>query len=260
MSVEEWNRKAWNLEVERGNRWTVPVDTAAVAAAREGQWSVVLTPSKPVPANWFPDLRGCRVLGLAASGGQQAPILAAAGALVTVLDNSDKQLQQDRMVAERDGLKIDLKLGDMRDLGRFDDESFDLVFHPASNTYIPDVNPVWREAFRVLKPGGTLLSGFCNPLLWIFDDAKAEKEGQLEVRHPIPYSDLKHLTEAEIADLKERGLPLCFGHTLEDLIGGQLEAGFTIHGFYEDRSHEHPIDKFLDTMIATRAQKPNPEH
>ena len=92
---------------------------------------------------------------LASGGGQQGPILAAAGADVTVFDNSPRQLEQDRYVADRDGLHLQTVEGDMRDLSCFPDESFDLIVHPVSNVFVPDVKPVWREAYRVLKPGAT---------------------------------------------------------------------------------------------------------
>ncbi len=41
--------------------------------------------------------------------------------------------------------------------------SFDFIFHPFSNGYVDNVLPVWREAYRVLKPGGTMIAGFINP-------------------------------------------------------------------------------------------------
>jgi len=168
--VRRYNRGAWDAEVERGNPWTVPVSPEIIRRAREGDWEVVLTPLKAVPRDWFPPLAGLSVLGLAASGGQQAPILAAAGARDTVLDNSPAQLAQDRAVAERDGLDLTLVEGDMANLGAFASESFDLVFHPCSNCFVPDIVPVWREAFRVLRPGGVLLAGFVNPVAFLFDD------------------------------------------------------------------------------------------
>jgi len=87
-AVRSHNRKAWNAEVERGNRWTVPVDHQAIEAARGGRLEVLLTDSRVVPAAWFPDLDGADALCLASGGGQQGPLLAAAGANVTVLDNS----------------------------------------------------------------------------------------------------------------------------------------------------------------------------
>lgn len=90
ISIREYNRVAWNNQVDRGTRWTTPVSSEIIDAARLGHWEVLLTESKPVPREWFPDLKKLDVLCLASSGGQQAPILAAAGANVTVLDNSPK--------------------------------------------------------------------------------------------------------------------------------------------------------------------------
>jgi SAM-dependent methyltransferase len=129
------------------------------------------------------------VLCLASGGGQQGPILAAAGARVTVFDNSPQQLAQDRHVARRDRADLATVEGDMRDLSAFADASFDLIVHPTSNLFVPDVRPVWRECFRVLRPGGVLLAGFCNPILYLFDQELAD-DGVLQVRHALPYSDL----------------------------------------------------------------------
>src|SRR5262249_61569760 len=89
------------------------------------------------------------------------------GAKVTVFDNSPRQLAQDRLVAEREGLSIETVQGDMRDLHVFGDESFQLVVHPCSNCFVPEVRPVWREVFRILAPSGTLLAGFINPAAFI---------------------------------------------------------------------------------------------
>jgi ubiquinone/menaquinone biosynthesis C-methylase UbiE len=73
-------------------------------------------------------MQGLNLLALASGGGQQAPIFAAAGANITLPDNSPRQLGRDRPVAEREGLQIKLVEGDMRDLSMFADESFDLVY------------------------------------------------------------------------------------------------------------------------------------
>ncbi|HEX5732640.1 MAG TPA: class I SAM-dependent methyltransferase [Blastocatellia bacterium] len=255
MDVRDYNRRAWDKEVERSNEWTLPVDPQVIEAARRGRWSVLLTETKPVPSSWFPDLKDLRVLCLASGGGQQGPVLAAAGASVTVFDNSTKQLEQDRLVAERDSLRLETVEGDMADLSVFPDESFDLVFHPCSNLFIPDVQPVWREAFRVLRRGGALLAGFLNPAIYIFDRFQCER-GILEVKHRLPYSDLTALSDEEMATFIEKGEPLEFSHTLTDQIGGQTEAGFVISGFYEDHHRNDPVAKYMPTYIATRAIKP----
>ena len=222
------NREAWDKQVAGGNEWTRPVSSDDIARARNGDWSIVLIGYEPVPRDWFPpDLHGVDVLCLASGGGQQGPILAAAGANVTVFDNSPKQLEQDRMVAERDGLDIATMQGDMRDLSACGDESFDLVYHPVSNLFCPEVRAVWRECFRVLRPGGSLLAGFMNPDLFIFDREAEDVRGELVVRHSLPYSDLTHMTAEERERFVGDG-PLEYSHTLADQIGGQLEAGFVI--------------------------------
>jgi len=255
MDVREHNREAWDNEVERGNEWTVPVGTDVIEAARRGRWEVLLTETRPVPRVWFPDLEGLDVLCLASGGGQQAPIFAAAGANVTVLDNSPKQLARDRLVADRDSLALETVEGDMADLSVFSDESFDLVFHPCSNVFVPEVRPVWAEAFRVLRRGGTLLTGFLNPVIFIFDHEFAER-GELQVRHALPYADMSSLSEEEIRRQISRGEPLDFGHTLDDQIGGQIDAGYLIAGFYEDRHRGHPLAAYMPIYGARRAIKP----
>ncbi|MDA1016822.1 MAG: methyltransferase domain-containing protein [Planctomycetota bacterium] len=257
MNVLEYNRAAWDANVANRNQWTVPVDAKTIQRARNGDWSIVLTPLRPVPSDWFPDLQGLPTLCLASGGGQQGPVLAAAGAAVTVFDNSPRQLGQDHMVAEREGLDLKLIRGDMRDLSKFDDGQFQLIVHPVSNCFAPEILPVWRECFRILQPGGILLSGFTNPVRYIFDDERAEN-GRLEVRYSIPYSDLDDLTDEQRQALViARNSPLEFGHTLEDQIGGQIKAGFSITGFLEDSYDRGDLlSKFISTFILTRAQKP----
>jgi len=257
MDIRRHNSEAWDRQVEGRNPWTIPVSPRKVEDARSGQWEIFLTPTRPVPKDWFPPLRGASVLCLASGGGQQGPILAAAGAEVTVLDNSPRQLEQDRHVAERDGLDLRPVEGDMRNLSCFSDETFDLIVHPVSNTFVPEVKPVWREAYRVLRAGSCLLSGFDNPAVHVFDSAAYER-GELVVANVLPYSDAESLSAEDLAGRGQEGAPLEFGHTLDDLIGGQMESGFVIVGFYEDRYPQEQHDllgRYMSTFMATRACK-----
>lgn len=254
IDIRAYNSRAWDKAVERQSQWTIPVEPHEIAAARRGEWQIVLTPTKPVPRQWFGNLRGARVLCLASGGGQQGPILAAAGAHVTVYDNSPQQLAQDRYVARREGLELVTVEGDMRDLAALADGAFDLIVHPVSNLFVPDVRPVWAEAQRVLRPGGALLAGFCNPIIYLFDQELADK-GVLQVRHKLPYSDLTSLSDEERAVYIEDQQPLEFSHTLQEQIGGQIDAGFAITGFYEDEWPGTKLNEYTPTFIATRAIK-----
>lgn len=254
--VVAYNRAAWDSQVRKKNRWTVPVSAADIERARNDDWEIVLTPEKPIPRDWFPDFRARQidVLCLAGSGGQQAPILAAAGANVTVFDNSPAQLNQDRMVADREELTLQLIQGDMADLSAFDDASFDLIVHPCSNSFVPDVRPVWKEAARVMRPGANLLSGIVKPFVYIFDDQLMEK-GEFKVCHRIPYSDVASLSAEQRQRMIENEEPFCYGHTLEDQIGGQIEVGLAITGWYEDTWSDWPISEYVPAFIATKATK-----
>lgn len=257
MSIVSHNREAWNKQANSGSRWSQPVDAETIERAKNGDWDVVLTPNKCVPKNWFGELVGKNVLSLASGGGQQAPILSAAGAEVTSFDNSDEQLSRDEFVANRDGLELQTVQGDMADLSVFEDDSFDLILHPVSNVFCEDIRPVWKECFRVLKKGGSLLSGFMNPMFFMFDVEEAEKTGVLQVQYPLPFSDLKHLPKDKLNKSRAEDLPYEFGHTLEEQIGGQIAAGFLICGLYEDDWDDDStlLNKYTTTSIATLGRK-----
>lgn len=257
MDITSHNREAWNRQSVSGSRWSQPVSEAIIGSARAGDWGVILTPNKIVPKEWFGEIAGKRLLGLASGGGQQVPILAAAGASVVSFDNSDEQLAKDRAVAERDSLDIDTVRGDMADLSCFEDGSFDIIFHPVSNVFAPDVKTVWNECYRVLKNGGRLMSGFMNPAFFLFDHEEAEDSGELKAQYTIPFSDLTSLSPEKLDAIKSKGYPFEFGHTLQDQIGGQIASGFSIQGFYEDNwdDKSSPLNKYMNIYIATLAVK-----
>ena len=122
-----------------------------------------------------------------------------------------------------------------------------------------DVLPVWREAFRVLRPGGTLLAGFMNPAMYIVDLLQADEKGIIEVKHTLPYSDLSDLSDDQLARRFAERWPLEFSHSLEEQIGGQLAAGFLLAGLFEDRyppEQNDAISRIMPVFIATRAVKP----
>lgn len=252
------NQRAWDALAARGCAWTRPVDGATVAAARRGEFDIHLrlTPTRRVPDAWLPrPLAGARILCLACGGGQQAPLLAAAGAEVTVFDLSPAQLDADRGVAAREGLRLRAVQGSMDDLSAFADESFDVVFNPVSVTYVPEVRPVFRECARVLRPGGGLLFAAPWPHIYLFEGAAWDR-GELRAANRLPFRSTDELDGEQAAAFMGGDRPMEHSHTMEALLGGQLEAGFVIAGFYEDGEDEavdDPLRAFCSKYFATRA-------
>ncbi len=255
--ITQYNRSAWNQQVKQGSRWTIPVGPSEISRAREGFPQIILTPIKTVPQSWLENLPGKKTLMLASGGGQQTPLIAAAGADVTSFDLSPAQLARDQEVADREQLVIQTVEGNMADLSVFGDNMFDLIIHPCSNSFVPDVRAVWKEAARVLKPGGELLAGFCNPLIYIFDYEQI-KLGQLVIRHSIPYSDFTDLNPAEKQAMELAQEPFCFGHPLEDQLAGQTTCGLEIIDLYEDKwgpGEFEILDRYIASFLATRSRK-----
>ena len=176
------------------------------------------------------------------------PIFAALGAVCTVLDYSEKQLANEKQVADREGYDIQIIRADMTKPLPFPDESFDLIFHPVSNCYVREVKPIWRECWRILKPGGLLLSGVDHYINYIVD---AEER---EIVNHLPFDPL--LNEDQRAQLERDDAGMQFSHSLEEQINGQLEAGFTLVSLYEDTNGEGRLHALnIPTFLAMLSRK-----
>lgn len=210
---------------------------------------MVLTPTKAVPHGWFGDLKGKSILGLASGGGQQIPIFSALGAKCTVLDYSSEQCAREKEVAQREGYDVQIVQFDMTQPLPFADETFDLIFHPVSNCYVEKVEPIFKECFRVLKKGGVLLCGLDNGIIYVFDDTETE------IKYKLPFNPLRDSQQYEDSIKHDWGIQL--SHTLEEQLGGQLEAGFILTNLYEDTSGSGKLHEYnIPTFLATRAVKP----
>lgn len=242
------NQETIDRWVEEGWEWGIPISHEDYVRAQEGKWEMLLTPTVPVPHDWFGDLASKKVLGLASGGGQQMPIFAALGADCVVLDYSGQQIASEIMVAEREGYTIETIQGDMTKRLPIEDETFDLIFHPVSNCYIKDVEFVFAEAYRVLKKGGIFLAGLGNEINYIVDEA----EEKIVWKMPFdPTTDEKARAFMEAEDCGMQ-----FSHTIEEQIGGQLKAGFTLKDIYEDTNGTGRLhDLNIKTFLATKAVK-----
>ena len=241
-NYQDINARTIDRWVDQGWEWGKPISHEMYVKALNGEWDVYLTPTKPVPHEWLGELRGKRLLGLASGGGQQMPVFAALGAECTVLDYSSRQIESERLVAQREGYRINAIQGDMTKPLPFPDESFDIIFHPVSNCYVEEVRPIWRECFRILRHGGLLISGTDHYVNYLVN------EDETAIVNTLPFNPLKNPEQMKQLQKDDAGVQ--FSHSLEEQIGGQLEAGFRLLNLFEDtngtgRLHEMGIPTFL---------------
>ena len=247
-SYQDINKETINRWVEEGWEWGKPISHEDYIKAKNGEWKVFLTPTVAVPKDWFGDLKGKKILGLASGGGQQMPIFQALGADCTVLDYSSKQIESELKISERESYKIQAIEDDMTKRFPFEDESFDLVFHPVSNCYVEDVYHVFNEAYRVLKKGGLFLAGLNNEINYIVD------QDEKEIVFKMPFNPLKDEKARAYMEQEDGGMQ--FSHNMTEQIGGQLKAGFTLLDLYEDTNGFGRLhDLNIKSYIVTKAVK-----
>jgi len=242
-TIDSWVNEGWE--------WGQPISHEMYVSAQHGKWDIVMTPTIPVPHEWFSPfikngrLKGIRILGLASGGGQQMPIMAALGAICTVFDISTKQLESEKLVADREGYHIEIVQGDMTNKFPFEDETFDIILHPVSNCYVEKVEPIFKEAYRVLKKGGILIGGYDNSINYLFTETSGPT-----IVNKLPFNPLKDKALYEQSIKNNDGIQ--FSHTLDEQLGGQCKAGFVITDIYEDYDDRPSPWKWLaDYGIAT---------
>ncbi len=246
MKYTDINAQTINRWIDQGWQWGQPIDHQTYVEATKGNWSVLLTPTKPVPQDWFNNLKGKKILGLASGGGQQMPIFSALKAKCSVLDYSIKQIESEHLVAKREGYQIDARLFDITNPLPYADNTFDMIFHPVSNCYIENVLAIWQECHRVLKPNGTLMAGLDNGFNFLFDD-----NDETKIVHSLPFNPLKNPDHMQALKKDDSGIQ--FSHTLEEQIRYQIKVGFKIIDLYEDYNgdgflHQHRVPTFWATL------------
>ena len=213
------NACAWDALVRQGAALAQP---AADADFRD--------PLKTVdPVGWLGEsVAGYRVLCLAAGGGRQSALYAAAGADVTVVDISEEMLRLDREVASARNLAVRTVRASMDDLSMFSNAEFDVVVHPVSTCYVPRVLPVYEQVARLLRQGGLYISQHKSPVS-LQVEPRSSGSGYRIIE---PYYRQGPLPASDPCRLRERGT-LEFLHRWEELIGGLCRAGFVIEDLVE---------------------------
>ncbi len=218
-SAHDHNRQAWDARARAEERFTRP--------APDEQFSDPLVVVDA--AGWLgPSIAGRRVLCLAAAGGRQSALYAAAGAEVTVVDLSAEMLAIDRQVAAERGFSIRTIEASMDDLSAVSPASFDIVVQPVSTCYVPDVSAVYRQVARVIVAGGVYISQHKQPAS-LQASVEPSRRGYEIVE---PYYRRGPLPASAPSSHREAGT-LEFLHRLEELLGGMCRAGFSIEDVIE---------------------------
>lgn len=216
----EHNRRAWDALVRENQRFTRPaVDEDFVDPL-----------AKVDPVGWLGgSISGKRVLCLAAGGGKHSALYAAAGGIVTVVDLSAEMLALDRQVAAERGYAMRIVQTSMEDLSALAAGEFDLVIHPVSTCYVPDVVKVYREIARVTAFGGLYVSQHKSPTS-LQTEVQPGPRGHYELSEP--YYRTGPLKPVVGSPHREPGT-LEFLHRWEDLFGGLCRSGFVIEDVLE---------------------------
>jgi SAM-dependent methyltransferase len=215
------NRKRWNALANANVEWSRPfLDfTPQKAAEYIFRYSIIS------------DVAGKSVLCLASGGGQDTVAFGLLGAMVTVLDISDVQLERDRQGAVHHGLQVETIQGDMRDLTLFPENTFDVVWQPYSVNFVPSVEPVFKEVARVLKPGGVYYMSFANPFVHAIDDEAWDGNAYPIHRLYLDGEDLTQyfphwdVNQPDGSTVKVDG-PHEFRHNLSTVLNSMAQNGF----------------------------------
>jgi len=222
--AREHNRKAWDKMVVDKRCFTKPAKDEDLH-----------DPLGTIHAQgWLGgDISNQQVLCLAAGGGRQSAIYAAAGANVTVVDISPAMLELDRQVAQHRGFDLRVVEASMDDLSVFSNAEFDIVIQPVSTCYLPNIAPVFREVARVLRSGGIYISQHKQPTSLQTSLQRNENGWTLDQPYyrsgPLP---MLPLNQSQGSRLREEGTHE-YLHRWEDILGGICRAGFMIEDFIE---------------------------
>ena len=210
------------------------------------------------PFGWLPTpYEGRRVLCLAAGGGRHGPLFAAAGAVTTVVDISEEMLKLDRWVAERESLTLTTLKTSMSALEELGTAVFDIVLQPVSSCYVSDLNQVYREVARVLKPGGVYVVQHKQPIS-LQASSVPDREGRYVICEP--YDREGALPPVTGSEHREPGTHE-YLHRLENILGGLCRAGFVIDDVREPRHGDPEADpgsfrhrsRYVPPYLAVRA-------
>lgn len=246
-SILNQNQKEWDDNVNEGDQYTKPwlhltddmakkFANAEISGFHEPYGEIDNPLWKKIHRSIYANISGKRVLCLASGGGQQSALFSLLGAQVTVVDLSAGQLRGDIEASKFYGYKVETIQASMTDLSALAQNSFDLVFQPISICFVPDVQTVYREVYRITKPGGKYLVSHINPSTYptCFENDIDGFDG-VGYRIASPYlggairydaNGKENMTEGQLSGE--------FRHLFIDMFCNLTESGFKIQYVWED--------------------------
>lgn len=129
-----------------------------------------------------PDFRDKRIL--VPSSGDNGAVFAfhLMGAAVTSADIAGQQLANAKRIADMQGWDVTFKLEDTMRLEQMENDAYDLVYTSNGvHVWIDDLDAMYRNIYRVLKPGGSYVMFETHPFIRPFDTDAADNRQQFEV-------------------------------------------------------------------------------
>lgn len=218
--VAKHNQRWWNKLASHGYEACIPILDLTPKTARAGI----------DPCGYLKRVRGKRVLCLACGGGQQSAHFGVLGARVTVVDLAPKQLEKDQEAARHYGYPIETVVGDMRDLSMVPSASFDIVCQGFSIMFVPDLQVVYRQVARVLKPGGIYCVVHCHAIGYEVEPEQWTKDGYPVKRRYLDTGPIKFNFKEPFEKTLEAPL-LQYAHTYEQAVQGLFDVGLQLIGY-----------------------------
>ena len=199
------------------------------------------------------DVAGKRVVDLGCGRGDNAIVLARAGAHVIGVDVSGGQLARLRRRADSAETRVETHRSDAADLAFLRADSIDVALSTGTIEHVEDLDRFFRQVHRVLRPGAAFVFSSPHPMaLCVGRDVAAPDAlplGHLEVRHS--YFDLGATA------IDHDGVPVTvYRRTVADVFASLHRAGFRVDTLLEPQpeSASDPGPAIPSTII-WRARK-----
>ena len=254
-------------------RWvfrTAPLDSVSDEDVRKGWdavatwWVTRYTARGDINREWVIDpvlfrflgaVKGLRILDAGCGNGYLSRLLTRRGAKVEGVELSPKMLEGARAEEAKRPLGIRYHLGDLANLSRFRDRTFDVA---VSNVVLQDVRryrEATREIHRVLKPRGRFLFSMTHPAFespvpgtWVREPKDTERIEERRFLAVDRYFD-------RVATFwSPPGLPpaISFHRPLRDFFAALTDAGFLIRRYEEPFPSKKALEKYRFFADLTR--------